>query len=395
MDAQEHTPDVTGHEAPPWYRDVRTLRLLIQILLLVGAVAILAFLIGNTVNNMRRQNISTGFGYLDQSAGTSIPGSSFDRSDSRLAAILVGVGNTFRVAIAGIIFATILGVLIGIARLSHNWLLKTGARLYIEIFRNIPLLVIIVFTYLAVFLQMPRIEDAYQPLDVAVISVRGIHVPWYDSGSGFAPYLLILLGALVAGYLVARWRQRLSDQSGASTYPLLWGVGAFLLVAVIGYIAFGSPISVSVPEFVGDQVVGGIRLSPEYAALLVALVLYTASHIAEITRASIQSVPIGQNEAATAVALSPYQRMRFVILPQAFRVAVPPLTNQYLNLTKNSSLAVAISYFELTKITNDLIGNGAPAPQSYALLMVIYLIISLTIAALSNVVNRRLALVER
>ncbi|NIV35296.1 MAG: ABC transporter permease subunit, partial [Anaerolineae bacterium] len=125
-----------------------------------------------------------------------------------------------------------------------------------------------------------------------------------------------------------------------------------------------------------------IRLSPEYAALLVALVLYTASHIAEITRASIQSVPIGQNEAATAVALSPYQRMRFVILPQAFRVAVPPLTNQYLNLTKNSSLAVAISYFELTKITNDLIGNGAPAPQSYALLMVIYLIISLTIAAL-------------
>ncbi len=395
MDTEEHTSDVTRHEAPPWYRDVRTLRLLIQILLLVGAVAILAFLIGNTVNNMRRQNISTGFGYLDQSAGTSIPGSSFDRSDSRLAAILVGVGNTFRVAIAGIILATILGVLIGIARLSHNWLLKTGARLYIEIFRNIPLLVIIVFTYLAVFLQMPRIEDAYQPLDVAVISVRGIHVPWYDSGSGFAPYLLILLGALVAGYLVARWRQRLSDQSGASTYPLLWGVGAFLLVAVIGYIAFGSPISVSVPEFVGDQVVGGIRLSPEYAALLVALVLYTASHIAEITRASIQSVPIGQNEAATAVALSPYQRMRFVILPQAFRVAVPPLTNQYLNLTKNSSLAVAISYFELTKITNDLIGNGAPAPQSYALLMVIYLIISLTIAALSNVVNRRLALVER
>ncbi len=394
MDTGERATEGERQQKPPWYRNVRMLRFLIQALLLVGAAAILAVLLGNMLNNMRRQGISTGFGYLSQSAETSIPGSSFDKASSRLDAILVGVGNTLRVAIGGIILATILGVLLGIARLSKNWLLKTGAQLYVEFFRNIPLLVIIVFTYLAVFLQMPRIEDAYEPLGLGVISVRGIHLPWYRGGSGFDTFVVILLAGLVAGFLVRRWRTRVGDERGSPGHSLLWSGGTFLLVGVIGYIALGTPVTVTVPAFEDGLVVGGIRVAPEYAALLVALVLYTASHIAEITRASIQSVPVGQHEASTAMALSPSQRMRWIILPQAFRVAIPPLANQYLSLTKNSSLAVAISYFELTKITNDIIGNGAPAPQSYALLMVIYLIISLVIAVLTNLVNRRLALVE-
>ena len=384
-----------GQQKPPWHRDVRTVRILIQLVLVVGVVAILAFFLGNMITNMQRQNIGTDFGYLGQSAEFSIPGSSFDKSGSRFEAIMVGVGNTFRVAIAGMILATILGVLLGIARLSKNWLLSTGARLYVEFFRNIPLLVIIVFAYLAVFLQLPRIENAVEPFGLSVISVRGIHVPWYDAGGGFGGFLLILVAGVVGGYQVARWRAAKAAERGMSGHPLLWGWGTFLLTAVVGYAALGGPVTISVPGFEEELIAGGIRIGPEYAALLVALVLYTASHIAEITRGSIQAVPRGQHEAAIAVALSPYQRMRWIILPQAFRVAIPPLANQYLNLTKNSSLAVAVSYFELTKITNDIIGNGAPAPQSYALLMVIYLIISLIIAAISNVVNRRLALVER
>ena len=392
---EERPAAVGGNHRPPWYRDVRTLRIVIQVALVAGVAGILAFLVGNMFTNMNRQGISTGFDFLEQPAEFTIPGSSFERSGTRFEAILVGVGNTFRVSVAGIVLATILGVLVGIARLSGNWLVRTGARLYVEFFRNIPLLVIIVFAYLAVFLRLPRPEDAYELPGFAVVSVRGIHLPWYDSGGGFGLYLILLAAGIVAGVLVGRWQSRMADEHGRARHGLAWGLGTFLAAAVVGFVALGGPVEASIPGFENGQVAGGIRLGPEYTALLVALVLYTASHIAEITRASILAVPRGQQEAATAVGLSPFQRMRWIILPQAMRVAMPPLANQYLNLTKNSSLAVAISYFELTKITNDIIGNGAPAPQSYAVLMLIYLIISLAIALITNLVNRRLALVER
>lgn len=395
MQTNEHVPELKAAEKPPWFRDIRVLRALVQVGIVVGVVAIIAFFIGNLVTNMRRQGINLGFGYLSQPAEFSIPGSDFDRTGTRLEAILVGVGNTFRVAFAGIFFATILGALLGIGRLSKNWLLSTGARLYVEFFRNIPLLVIITFAYLVVFLRLPRFEDAYEPFGVAVVYVRGLFLPWYESQANFGLYVVILIVGIVAGALVARKRQQLNDQTGAPARSLLWGTGTFLVFAVLGYLMLGGPVSISTPAFNGQVVVGGIRLSPEYAALLVALVLYTASHIGEITRASIQAVSQGQHEAATALALSPMQRIRYVIMPQALRVAIPPLANQYLNLTKNSSLAVAVSYFEVTKITNDIIGNGGPAPQSYLLLMFIYLVISLMIAALTNFVNRRLELVER
>ena len=371
------------------------LRGLLQVGLVVVVAALFAFLLGNMFTNLRRQGTSLGLGFLDQPALITIPGSDFVRTQSRLDAILLGIGNTFRVAIAGIILASILGVLIGIARLSKNWLLNTGARLYVEFFRNVPLLVIIVFAYLVVFLQMPEVDEAYTPLDLAVFYVRGIHFPWYEEGAGFGAYLLVLLGGLVAALVVSRWRSRVSDLRGTHAHSPLWGGGTFLFVAVIGYFMLGSPATISVPVFEDKLVVGGIRIAPEYGALLVSLVIYHASHIAEITRASIQAVPLGQQEAATALALSGYQRTRFVILPQAFRVAIPPLANQYLSLTKNSSLAVAISYFELTKVTEVMIGNGAPAPQSYTVLILAYLIISLMIAGLTNFVNRRVALVER
>lgn len=395
MQTHERLPELEAAEKPPWYRDVRVLRVIVQVVIVATVVGIIAFFINNMVTNMNRQGISLSFDYLKQPAEFSIPGSDFDRTGTRLEAVLVGVGNTFRIAIAGIFLATILGVLLGIARLSKNWLLSTGARLYVEFFRNIPLLVIIIFTYLVVFLRLPPLEDALNPLGLLIVYVRGVFLPWYEGETNFGLYVLVLIVGLVAAVLVGRWRERVSERTGASARSILWGLGIFLAFAVAGYLVLGGPVSITIPGFEGDIVVGGIRLSPEYTALLVSLVLYTASHIGEITRASIQAVSKGQQEAATALALSSAQRIRYVILPQALRVAIPPLANQYLNLTKNSSLAVAISYFEISKITNDIVGNGGPAPQSFMLLMLIYLIISLIIAALTNFVNRRLALIER
>ncbi len=397
MQTDERLPQLTAVEKPRWYRDVRVLRVIIQVVIVGGVVAIAAFFIGNMIANMQRLGISLGLDYLTQPAEFTIPGSDFERTGTRLEAVLVGVGNTFRIAIAGIFFATILGVLLGIARLSKNWLVSTGARLYVEFFRNIPVLVIIIFAYLVVFLEpriFPRFENARE-IGPFIIYVRGVFFPWYESQANFFPWVVIMLAGVVAGVFVSRWRERVSEKTGASALSLLWGLGTFLAFAVIGFFALGGPASLTIPGFEGQVVVGGIRVSPEYAALLISLVIYTASHIAEITRGSIQAVSKGQQEAATALALSSAQRIRYVILPQAFRVAIPPLANQYLNLTKNSSLAVAIAYYEVTKVTTDIIGNGGPAPQSFLVLMIIYLIISLIIAALSNVVNRRLALVER
>ena len=395
MTAPERIIDEASLQKPPWYRDVRILRILVQVALVAVVFGILAYLLSNLLENMRSQGIDTGFGYLNQPAEFSIPGSDFRKSQTRWEALLVGVANTFRVAVAGIVLATVLGVLLGIARLSKNWLVNTGARLYVEFFRNIPLLVIIVFTYLAVFLKFPTVDDAMEPFGLSVMSVRGIHIPWYQGGTSFRPYLVVLLGALIVAVLVAQYRSRVHDTTGVPHRRVLYGGSVFLAIAAVGYLMLGTPFTVSVPELTDGLVDGGIRLPPEYAALLIALVVYTASHIGEITRASIQSVDKGQREAGTALALSGFQRMRHVILPQAFRVAIPPLANQYLNLTKNSSLAIAIAYFELTKVTNDIIGNGGPAPQSFVLLMLIYLVISLSIAAVTNYFNRRMALVER
>lgn len=389
--------ELTTSEKPPWYRDARVLRIVVQVVILLVAIGITAFLLGNMVANMRRQGITLSFDYLTQPLEYTIPGSGLERTDTRFQAILVGVGNTFRIAIAGIVFATILGVLLGIARLSKNWLLRTGSRLYVEFFRNIPLLVIIIFAYLVVFLNpnlFPPFENA-RILGPIIVYVRGIFLPWYGGGDAFFVWVVVMLVGLLAAMLVARWREGVNERTGAAAYSLVWGVGTFLAFAVAGFIVLGQPVTITVPRFEGELVIGGIRVSPEYAALLISLVLYTASHIAEITRASIQSVPKGQSEAATALGLSSPQRIRHVILPQAFRVAIPPLANQYLNLTKNSSLAVAIAYYEVTKVTTDIIANGAPAPQSFLLLMLIYLVISLIIAVLTNIVNRRLALVER
>ncbi len=385
----------TRTSRPPLWRDVRVLRVVFQVAVLGVFVAFVAWLWGNLRANADATNIPLSFDYLGQSADLTIPGNDFTASESVRAAIVVGLGNTIRVAAAGIVLATVLGTLVGIARLSSNWLLSTLARIFVESVRNVPLLIIIVFAYVSIFLRLPRIEEATTVGGFLILSIKGVGVAWFTTDGRGVAILAVLAVAVVAGALVRRWRLAVQDRTGRPARALTASAIAAVAVAAVGLVALGSPLGISTPEVDGLRIRGGTTMLPEYAALLVALTVYTASHVAEIVRGSIQAVPKGQNEAARALALSDGQRMRLVVLPQAMRIAVPALGNQYLNLTKNSSLAVAISYFELTKITQVSVGNRAPAVPSFALLLAIYLVLSLAISAVVNLANRRLALVER
>jgi general L-amino acid transport system permease protein len=307
-------------------------------------------------------------------------------------ALIVGAKNTITVSVLGIALATVLGVVVGIARLSTNWIVRRVASLYVESLRNIPVLVIIVFWSAAVILTLPRIEDSIEWLDAIVLSNRGLWVPTVVGRDGVGAFWIALAAAGVGALALAWWRTRRFEVTGRPHHRLLWAIGVIVGVAAVVYVALEQPLVVSLPERTARSVAGGRVVSPEFTALLVGLVVYTASHIAEIVRGSIQAVPRGQTEAATAVGLSPFQRLRYVVLPQAFRIAIPPMSNQFLNLTKNSSLAIVIGYPELMRVTRIAIGNGSPAPQSLALLMVVYLALSLTISAAANLANRRLQL---
>jgi general L-amino acid transport system permease protein len=382
-------PVKLARRPPPW-RDVRVLRFAFQAAFLAVLAAFVLWLIDNVLTNLNRLGVGTSFGFLDQPAGFGIPDSGFRPSQSLGDAVLVGVKNTAVVSAAGILLALALGILVGVARLSSNWLVRKAAAAYVESLRNVPVLLIIFFWYFGILLQLPPIDRAVELSDLVVLSVRGLVVasPSAEAGIG-------LLGAFVAaGFVLAAvvwmWRTGRSRRTGDPHRRVLWGGGVVALVVAIGFAATGVPLALDRPDRQALGVSGGFRLAPEYAALLIALVLYTASHIAEVVRGSILAVPRGQTEASDALGFSGFQRLRFVVLPQAFRIAVPPLSNQFLNLVKNSSLGVAIAYPEVTRIVRIAISQRAPAPQSIALLMAIYLVFSLTIALIANLVNRRL-----
>jgi general L-amino acid transport system permease protein len=355
-------------------------------------LAVLGVLFNNVRVNSDNIGIPLSFGFLDQPSSFTIPGNDLRSSQAVYLAVWEGTLNTLRVAVLGIVLATVLGTAIGIGRLSGNWLLRTICRVFVEIIRNVPLLGLVIFAYLALVLAVfPGVDEAWSAGSLLIASNRGVAVPWLtDSLLVFAVVAII---GLVAAYLVARWRQRVAERTGEAARDLLWSVPALLVVVVVGAAIAGN--RPTFPTLTERQVEGGIVLQPEYFALLVALTGYTASHIAEIVRGSIQAVPKGQFEAASALALGSLHRMRYIVLPQALRIAVPAIGNQYLNLMKNSSLGFAISYFELTKVMSTTIGNRSPAVPSYLLLMAIYLAISLTISLLVNLANRRLQVVGR
>lgn len=368
------------------------LQWLFQLLVVAAAAAIVIWLYGNYRTNSENQGIPTNFDFLDNPASFEITGNEMSQSAPVSDALVQGFLNTMRISVAGIVAATVLGTIIGIARLSKNWLVSKMATVYVEAIRNVPLPLFVVFGALAVVLGIfPRIQEAWEPAGLMIISNRGIAGPWF-TGSGRWLIVIGLVGA-AAWWATARWRRSVSDRTGAPANSGLWGAAAFAVVAAIGWLALG--FGVTMPEIDGRQTAGGIRIDPSFFAIFFALVIYTASHIAEIVRGSIQAVPLGQGEAANALALSGFQRMWYVVLPQAFRVAIPPVGNQYLNLIKNSSLGAGIGYYDITLVTQTTVGNGSPAVPAFTITLLVYISISLVTSMFVNIANRRVALVER
>ena len=377
---------------PPW-RNVRVLTWAFQLVVFAIIAAVLLWLWGNYRENVASSGIPTDFRFLDNPANFEIPGNDFNQRQPVRDVYVEGFINTLRVSVVGIVLATVLGTVIGVGRLSTNWVVRRLATVYVEVIRNVPLLILLTFVFLGVVLQaLPTIQAAWAPAGLMVLSNRGIGVPWYQGGSGYQLALLALVG-LAGWWLIARWRAAVSERTGSPSHAGLLGGGFFLAVMVIGWFVLG--FSFTTPVVAGRQIAGGIRVDPSYFALLIALVVYTASHIAEIVRGSIQAVPHGQDEAAQALALSPFQRMWNVVLPQAMRIAIPPLGNQYLNLIKNSSLGAGFAYFELTNVTRVSVGNGSPAIPAFTLTLAIYVGLSLLTSLLVNIANRRFQLVER
>ncbi len=377
---------------PPWYRDVRVLRVVFQIGFAILAIAIGAWLYNNFTTQSAEAGLPEGYGYLDRPANFDIPDNPFRNSQPVLDAIRVGIKNTVASVAVGAILATILGILIGIGRLSQNWLVRKFAQGYVETLRNVPPLVWIIFLLTPIFGNiLPVIQEANEREGLYVLSNRGLWFPWFNAdGEGAGSFWWVVLVAVIAAGAVAVWRTRVNEHTGADHHRVLWGSGVALGILAIGYVFMGAPFDVDGPVRDGRTVTGGIKLGTPYAALTFGLAIYTASHIAEIVRGSIQAIPKGQSEAANALALSGFQRTRFVVLPQAFRIMVPPLASQYLNFTKNTSLATFIGYAEITRVTDTLIGNGNPAVQSIVILMAVYLTFSLSISFLANAINYRL-----
>jgi len=378
---------------PPLWRDRRVLSWVFQSAVFAVVAAFLLWLYGNYRENVASSGIPTNLNFLDNPASFEIPGNDFSQNQPVRDAYVEGILNTLRVSVPGIVLATILGTVIGVGRLSRNWVARQVATAYVEIVRNVPLLVLLTFTFLGVvLLVVPRIEEAWTPAGILVMSNRGIGIPWYSGGSGTT---LVGVGAVgvLGWWLVARLRRRASERTGRPSHAGLLGAGAFLVVVATGWVALG--FAITTPRVAGRQIDGGIRIDPSFFALLIALVVYTASHIAEIVRGSIQAVPSGQDEAAQALAMTGFQRMWYVVLPQAMRIAVPPLGNQYLNLIKNSSLGAGFGYFELTNVTRVTVGNGSPAVPAFALALAMYVGVSVLTSLLVNVANRRFRVVER
>lgn len=372
-------------------------RALIYQALILGIVGFAVwYLVSNTLHNLAVRNISTGFGFIDREAGFAIGESVIDYSpaDSYGRAIWVGLLNTLRVSVVGIIAATFFGTLLGVARLSKNWLVSRVSSIYIEVMRNIPLLLQLFFWYAIITESMPGPRQALNPIAGVFISNRGLKLPalqgdaldWMVGGLAIAIIAILLLG---------HWAKKRQEATG-DIFPLL-RVGAALLVTlpVIGWLVSGASLSLELPALTGFNFTGGISMSPEFTALLVGLVMYTAAFVAEVVRSGIQSVNQGQWEAAEAIGLSRARMLRLVILPQALRVIVPPMTSQYLNLTKNSSLAVAIGYPDIVSVVNTTLNQTGQAIEGILIIMAAYLTVSLSISIFMNWYNKRIALVER
>ncbi|HKX25592.1 MAG TPA: ABC transporter permease subunit [Actinomycetota bacterium] len=380
---------VTHAARPPLWRNVRVLRFVGQAVFVLLVVIVGREVLLNLQFGVREQGVDLSFDFLQQRAGFAIgEGIEFSPNESFLSAFIVGLLNTIRVAVVGIVLATLLGLVIGVARLSPNWLLRKVAQVYVEVIRNTPVLVQIIFWWAAVILALPVIQGGLSIGGVAFVSNRGTAVPWFHLQPGAGFWALFLIAGAATAAAVWQWRTRVTERTGVPARRVLWAAATFLAVAVAGFVLTGSPVEGDVPSVERFGYRGGLQFSPEYTALVLGLAIYTGAFIAEIIRGSIQAVSKGQKEAAQALGLSPRQQLRLVVLPQALRIAIPPLNSQYLNLTKNSSLALAIGYPEIVQVSSTIINQAGRATQILLLMMATYLTLTLTISFLMNLLNR-------
>ena len=383
---------------PALWNDPRVRAIVYQVLTLAAVVLFCAYIVNNTLNNLERQGIASGFGFLDKAAGFGIPQTLIDYTERSPNARVFWIGllNTILVASIGIVLATILGFVIGLARLSSNWLVARLATVYIEIIRNIPLLLQILFWYFAVLQALPHPRESMALADLFYLNNRGFYTPkpLFEDGAGWVG--LAVLVAIAAAIGIARWARRRREATGQPFHTVYTVFGLLIGVPLLAALATGMPVAFEHPEMGRFKLDGGLVLLPELVALALALSTYTAAFIAETVRAGVLSVSHGQIEAARALGLRHGHTLRLVVIPQALRVIIPPLTSQYLNLTKNSSLAVAIGYPDFVNVfTGIVLNQTGQAVEVIAITMAVYLTLSLATSAFMNWYNRRIALVER
>jgi len=365
--------------------------------LVVGVIGAIGWwLWSNTVHNLEVRRIATGWAFLGREAGLPIAESliPYDPTDTYFRALLVGVLNTLKVAVVGVILATILGTLIGVARLSKNWLVGKIAGAYVELIRDLPLLLQLLFWY-TILQGLPGPRQAINPVPGVFLSNRGLKLPWIEWQTAHDLTMLALVAGIIGTWIYHRQARakQMDDGQPRRVWPVALGLVVAFPVAV--WAALGAPWTVDWPALRGFNFAGGTNMSPEFFALLLGLVTYTAGFIAEIVRAGILAVNQGQWEAAQALGLRHGSVLRLIVLPQALRVIIPPMTSQYLNLTKNSSLAVAIGYQDIVSIANTTLNQTGQAIEGIAIIMAVYLTISLSISLFMNWYNAKIALVER
>lgn len=373
-----------------------------QVVTLVLIVAAIWYAWNNVVQNLARANMTAGFGFLNSRAGFDLAQTliAYSSDSTYFRALQVGLINTLVIAAAGIVTATIVGLLVGIGRLSHNWLIARLCTVYVEIFRNIPPLLVIFFWYLGVLALLPSIRTIFQHLEenpdaVFFVSNRGIYMPAPVFGEGFGSVAIAFAIGVVAAIAFTIWANARQNATGRRP-PVLWvNLGLIVLLPLIVFVLVGSPLSLDYAVPGSFNMRGGMVIGPEFLALYLALSLYTASFIAEIVRAGIRGVSKGQSEASYALGLRPGQATRLVVLPQALRIIIPPLTSQYLNLIKNSSLAVAVGYADLVAVGGTILNQSGKSIEIIAIWMLIYVSISLVTSLFMNWFNAKMALVER
>jgi len=384
-------------EKIPFWLDPKK-RAIIYQLLSIGVVGmIIYYLASNTVVNLQKQSIATGFGFLNKEAAFEIGESliPYSAADNYIRALLVGALNTIKVSFVGIVVTILLGTIIGVARLSTNFLVAKLSAIYIEVMQDLPILLQLVFWYAIFYESLPPPSEALCPGAGIYLCKRGVAFTVPEAHPAHLYMFVAFLAGCVAAYFIRQWAKKRQERTGQYFPVFRVSLALLIVLPLFVWLAAGSPMKMDAPKLTGFNFEGGITVSPEFMALLLGLVLYTSAFVAEVVRAGIQSVSKGQKEAAMSIGLRPTMVLNLVILPQALRVIVPPLTSQMLNLTKNSSLAVAIGYPDFVSVANTTINQTGQSIEGVALIMAVYLVFSLSTSAFMNWYNKRVALVER